>query len=84
MEELINAQAVFYGVRLDRDDPFTERNLARLEMRFKERYEASLEKEERRKEEGKLPHKTVTQSVEDNRLRLEAVRQMRQILACLT
>lgn len=81
MEELIKIKAFFYGVRLDKDDPFTERNLARLEMRFKERYEASLEKEERRKEKGKPPHKTVTQSVEANRLRLEAVRQMRQFLA---
>jgi hypothetical protein len=63
---------------LNKDDPFTERNLARLEMRFKERYESSLEKEERRKGEGRPPHKTVTQSVEDNKVRLEAVRQMRQ------
>lgn len=81
MEELIKVKAVFYGVRLDKDDPFTERNLARLEMRFKERYEASLEKEERRNEEGKPPHKTVTQSVEDNRARLEAVRRMREFMS---
>jgi hypothetical protein len=78
VEELVKSKAIFYGVRLDKDDPFTERNLARLEMRFKERYESSLEKEKKRKGEGKPPHKTVLKSIEDNWVKLEAVRRMRQ------
>ncbi len=81
VQELISSKAVFYGIRLEKDDPYLERNLARLEIRFRERYQASLEKEEKRKEQGKPPHKTVVQSVDENRQRLETVRLLRAFLS---
>jgi len=78
---LIQTEASFYGVRLKKGDPFLERNLARLEMRFEERYECSLKKETERKEMGKPAHKTILRSLEENRSRLEAVRQLRNLFA---
>ena len=76
----MSSKEIYYGVVLDKNDPFLERNLARLEIRFRERYESSLEKEAKRKEQGKPPHKTVLQSVEDNCQRLEDVRLIREFL----
>lgn len=57
-----------------------ERNLARLEMRFEERYQASAEKELNRREEGKAPHQTILRSMNENKERLEATRTLRRIL----
>jgi|GEM_PF-1777373 len=71
----------FYGIILDPADPYLERNLARLEIRFAERYKCSLKKEIERRELGKPAHKTVLRSQEDNKERLEVVRQLRNLLA---
>lgn len=57
-----------------------ERNLARLEMRFEERYQASVEKELNRREEGKAPHQTILRSLNENKERLETTRTLRRIL----
>lgn len=65
---------------LDQDDPFLERNLARLENRFLRRYMDSVKKRQKRQEEGKPPHKTVLRSIEENRQRLETIRTIRQAL----
>jgi hypothetical protein len=65
-------------VKLDRFDPFLERNLARLEIRFRGRLEDSLKKKTVREEQGKPPHKTVLQSIEENRERLEVVKLIRE------
>jgi hypothetical protein len=81
IQQLINSKEAFYGVTLDPEDPYLERNLARLEMRFEERYECSLKKETERKEQGKPAHKTILRSMEENRSRLEAVRQLRELFA---
>lgn len=81
MESLLNSGAAFYGVKLDTADPYLERNLARLEIQFAERYHASVEKEQKRREQGKSPHKTIMQSMEENRLRLEVVRALRRKIA---
>ncbi len=57
-----------------------ERNLARLEMRFEERYLASAEKELKRREEGKPPHRTILRSMNENKERLETTQTLRRIL----
>jgi hypothetical protein len=67
-------------VHLDPTNPYLERNLARLEMRFIERYECSLKKEAERQEQGKPPHKTILRSLEENKSRLEVVRKLRELL----
>lgn len=65
-------------MKLDAADPFLERNLARLEIRFRERLEDSLKKKTVREEQGKPPHRTVLQSIEENRARLEVVKLIRE------
>lgn len=65
---------------MDKCDPFLERNLARLEMRFEERYRVSVEKQSRRIEDGKPKHLTVLRSMNENKGRLETTRMLRQIL----
>lgn len=65
---------------MDRDDPFLERNLARLEMRFQERYHVSTEKERSRRQEGRTPHQTTLRSMNENKERLETTRMLRRIL----
>ncbi len=77
---MIEAEELFYGIKLDVVDPFLERNLARLEMRFEERYLASLEKEARRKEAGKPAHLTILRSIEENKERLEVTQELRRHL----
>lgn len=57
-----------------------ERNLARLQMRFEERYQASAEKEINRREEGRPPHQTILRSMNENKERLETTRTLRRIL----
>ena len=79
MHKLLKSKEPFYGVNLDPDDPYLERNLAWLEMRFTERYEKSLKKETERKDLGKPIHKTVLRSLEENEGRLEAVRALRNL-----
>jgi hypothetical protein len=59
---------------------FLERNLARLENRFLSRYRASVDKGKSRQEQGKQPHATTLQSIEENKKRLEAVKLIRRIL----
>ena len=49
-------------------------------MRFEERYQASAEKEAKRREEGKPPHQTILRSMNENKARLEATREIRRIL----
>lgn len=78
IEELFENKAIFYGVKIDMDDPFLERNLARLESRFQERYQASLEKEVVREKEGLPTHRTIQRSIEQNRERLKITRRLRQ------
>lgn len=56
-----------------------KRNLARLEIRFLERFQSSVEKEKVRSEQGKPAHKTILQSIEENRQRLEQVRMIRRV-----
>ncbi len=68
---------VFYGVALDRDNPYLKRNLDRLEKRFRERYYSSLEKKEKREEEGKIAHTSVLKSISDNKKRLLMVKILR-------
>ena len=70
----------FYGVSLDKDDPFLGHNLDRLEKRFRERYSASLKKNRKREEAGKPPHQTVLKSVQENKKRLLMVRLLRHQL----
>jgi len=72
--------AIFYGVKLDGETPFVERNLARLEKRFEERYRASVEKATMRAGEGKSPHQTTLRSLAENKERLEATKRIRQVL----
>lgn len=74
---LIQSEAIFYGVPLKKGDPFLERNLARLEKRFIERYEDSLKKETKRRGRGRPMHKTVLRSLKENKERLEIVRNLR-------
>ena len=79
-QTLINNKTSFYGLKLDTNDPFLKRNLARLEMRFQERYQSSMEKENERKEKGRPAHKTILRSINENKERLEMTKQIRRIL----
>lgn len=72
--------ATFYGVILDRDDPFLSHNLDRLEKRFRERYFSSVEKNRNREKGGKTPHLTVVKSMEDNKNRFIMTRLLRCII----
>ena len=49
------------------NDPYLERNLARLEKRFTQRYLASVEKDNVRRASGKSSHPTTLQSMEHNK-----------------
>jgi hypothetical protein len=49
-------------------------------MRFEERCQTSVEKELRRREEGKPPHQTILRSMNENKDRLETTRTLRRIL----
>ena len=70
----------FYGVKLDRNDPYLERNLARLKKRFKKRYLDSVQKDNNRKKNGKLSHITTIRSIENNRRLLNEVRVLQKLL----
>ncbi len=65
---------------LDKNDPFLSHNLDRLEKRFKERYYASIEKDQEREQEGKPPHQTILKSIEDNQKRFLMVRIFKHLL----
>lgn len=80
IESLVAAGAVFYGVKLGKESPFVERNLARLEKRFEARYIASVEKAAMRSKEGKPPHQTTLRSLAENKERLETTKKIRQVL----
>jgi len=67
-------------VKLDATDPFLKKNLARLELRFAERHQASLEKNAKRKEAGRPDHLTILRSIEENRKRLEATQELWRLL----
>lgn len=77
---MILSKSNFYGVPLDTSDPFLERNLARLEKRFGQRHQLSVTRETLRQQSGKSPHKTTRLSIEENKNRLEAVKQLRRAL----
>jgi hypothetical protein len=49
-------------------------------MRFEERYRASVEKQLRRREDGKPEHQTVLRSMNENKERLETTPILRRIL----
>jgi hypothetical protein len=66
-------------VSLDPNNPYLAYNLARLENRFLNRYSESLEKERIRKEQGKPAHKTNIKSIEENKERLDKVRELRAV-----
>lgn len=55
---------------LDRDNPYLERNLERLEKRFRQRFLGSIEKKKERENEGKKIHQTVLKFIEENRKRV--------------
>jgi hypothetical protein len=65
---------------LDSEDPFLGHNLDRLEKRFRERYDASVEKNRKRETEGKQAHQTVLKSVAENEKRFMMVRLLRHLL----
>jgi len=65
---------------LDIDDPYLQRNLSRLEARFRSRYYSSVQKDLNRKKNGKPSHKTTLKSIEGNRRRWEEVRHIRTVL----
>jgi len=65
---------------LDKNDPFLEYNLDRLEKRFRERYLSSLAKDEARRQAGKDSHQTVLKSIADNQQRFLMVRLLRHLL----
>jgi hypothetical protein len=48
-------------------------------MRFEERYRASVEKQLRRREDGKPEHQTILRSMNENKERLETTRMLRRI-----
>lgn len=52
-------------------------NLNRLEDRFRARYYSSVQKDLKRRQKGKISHKTTLQSIEENRKRFEQVRIIR-------
>jgi len=51
-----------------------------LEARFKARYYSSVQKDAKRKKQGKSAHKGILRSIEENRERLETVKQIRTAL----
>lgn len=57
VHQLLANKETLYGISLDPADPFLERNLARLEMRFAERYEGSLKKKQKDGSRANLPTK---------------------------
>lgn len=65
---------------MDSEDPFLGHNLDRLEKRFRERYDASVEKNRKREADGKQPHQTVLKSVAENHKRFMMVRLLRHLL----
>ena len=65
---------------LDKQDPFLGHNLDRLEKRFKDRYYASLKKNQEREQGGKPPHQTILKSIEENERRFQMVRVFRHLL----
>jgi hypothetical protein len=71
---------MFYGVKLDKNDPYLEHNLDRLEKRFKGRYLASLDKNRQREKLGKPTHQTVLRSLEDNKKRCVMTTILKKIL----
>ncbi|MEM9897264.1 MAG: hypothetical protein AAF789_12925, partial [Bacteroidota bacterium] len=70
----------FYGVTLDPEDPFLQRNLSRIEGRFRKRYFESLTKNENRIAMGKPPHTATLRSLAQNKDRFEQVRLIRHEL----
>ena len=71
---------IFYGVILDKNDPFLGYNLDRLEKRFRERYLISLEKKRVREQDGKLPHQTILKSIENNLNKFIMVKVIRTLI----
>jgi hypothetical protein len=65
---------------LDSEDPFLGHNLDRLEKRFRERYDASVEKNRKREVAGKQAHQTVLKSVAENEKRFMMVRFLKHML----
>ena len=70
----------FYGVNLDRNDPFLRHNLNRLEKRFRERYYSSMQKKLKREKAGKAIHKTMAKSILDNRKRIVMTRTIKKLI----
>ncbi|MBK7870746.1 MAG: hypothetical protein IPJ74_08680 [Saprospiraceae bacterium] len=70
----------FYGVVLDKNDPFLKHNLDRLEKRFKERLFASVQKNAEREDSGKPVHQLILKSMEDNKRRFVMVQLLRHLL----
>jgi hypothetical protein len=71
---------IFYGVKLDKTDPYLKHNFDRLEKRFSERYNASIGKKQQREKNGKPPHQTILKSIEDNHKRIKMLNLLRRIL----
>lgn len=71
---------IFYGVKLDRSDPYLRHNLDRLEKRFKERYEASIKKDGIRNEAGKAPHQTILMSITNNKQKILMIKLLKRII----
>ncbi|MEL6720550.1 MAG: hypothetical protein AAFO82_01605 [Bacteroidota bacterium] len=67
-------------MHLDKDDPHLEFNLARLEKRFKQRYEESVQKNLKRQQMGRQLHQTTLRSMKDNQKRMEMVKVLRFML----
>ncbi|GAB5552909.1 MAG: hypothetical protein Sapg2KO_25000 [Saprospiraceae bacterium] len=65
---------------MDKADPYLKHNLDRLEKRFSERYNASIEKKQKREQEEKPPHQTILKSIEDNNKRIKMLDILREIL----
>ena len=65
---------------LDRDNPYLERNLERLEKRFQQRFLGSIEKKKERESEGKKIHQTVLKSIEENGKRVLMVRLLKTVI----
>ena len=72
--------ATFYGVSLDKNDPYLRHNLNRLEDRFRARFYSSFQKYIKRRQQGKIPHVTTVKSIEENKSRFQKVRMLRHIL----
>ncbi|MEL6659155.1 MAG: hypothetical protein AAFN93_10010 [Bacteroidota bacterium] len=57
-------------MKLNPDDPYLAKNIARLKKRFNLRLHDSIAKNEKRLGAGKLPHKSITESIQQNGKRL--------------